>query len=152
MSRKPEPTSVTMQSGAAALDLIRGITVSLENSPNAAEAAHVSASLSDLGSIVRRLQTSLEELQLENRDLKRQLQAAVDLKAARKHLRYETNVYWDYDDVGVRVDGPFCPNCFDEGYVRRLKPGGASGTYRCAHHKALFHTGLAGTAVRTAGA
>jgi hypothetical protein len=152
MSTKPEQTGAVIFSGDVACDLIRRIAGMVKNSQNTAEATQISDSLVELGSIIRSLQKTMFELHVENNDLKRQLQAVVDLKAARQQFRYEQGVYWKYDEAGNRVDGPFCPTCLGEDHVRRLVHGAASGLYRCVHHQALFTTAPIGGVVRTAGA
>jgi hypothetical protein len=66
--------------------------------------------------------------------------AANDLEQFKKRYRYEETVSWKDDDAGKRIDGPFCPNCVDEGKERRLNPGATKGTYSCVIHKADFTT------------
>jgi hypothetical protein len=144
MSTKPEQTGAVIFSGDVAFDLIRSLAGKVKNSQNAAEATQISDSLAELG-----LPKTMSELHVENSDLKRQLQAVVDLKDARKQFRYEQCVYWKYDEAGNRVDGPFC---LDQDHVRRLVRGAASGLYRCVHHQVLFTTAPIGGVVRTAGA
>ena len=61
------------------------------------------------------------------------------LEAFKKRYHYEETVSWKYDESGKR-DGPFCPNCVDEGKERRLNPGATKGTYSCTHHKSRFRT------------
>ena len=99
------------------------------------------------GSAACSLQMAVAELQRENDDLRRQLQALRDLKAARKQLRYEQCVYWMYDETGNRADGPFCPKCLDEDHLRPLMPGALNGLYRCVHHQTLFTSGAIGAAI-----
>jgi len=140
----PEQISDVIRSGDIAFDLIRSIADTVKTSQNADEATQILDSLAELGSTIRSLQMTMAELHVETHDLKRQLQAVMDSKAARKQFRYEQSVYWKYDEGGNRVDGPFCPNCLDEDHVRRLMPGAASGLYRCVHHNALFATGPTG--------
>ena len=135
----------------SALGLIHRIAGTVRTSQNAAEATHILDSLAELDSIIRSLQKTMAELQVENHDLMLQLQAVVDLKTIRKHFRYERSVYWRYDESGNRVDGPFCPTCLEEDHIRRLTPGAANGLYQCAHHKALFTISPAGEAARAAG-
>jgi hypothetical protein len=48
--------------------------------------------------------------------------AVTDPDRFKSRYRYEETVCWKYDGAGVR-DGPFCPNCVDDGKERRLKPG-----------------------------
>jgi hypothetical protein len=146
MSTTPEQISTQ-----SAFDLIRRIAGTVKTSQNAAEATQISDSLAELNSIIRSLQKTMTELHVENHRLKRQLQAVVDLKMARKQFRYERSVYWKYDEAGKRVDGPFCPRCLEEDQIRRLTPGAANGLYQCLHHKALFTIAPGGEAVRAAG-
>jgi hypothetical protein len=63
-------------------------------------------------------------------------------KHAEKRLKYEEQVYWEIDDSGSRIDGPFCPNCFDaDRKVIRLTPHKEKGLFRCTFHKSWFATG-----------
>jgi hypothetical protein len=61
------------------------------------------------------------------------------LEKFKKRYKYEETVCWKYDDDGNR-DGPFCPNCADDGDERRLNPGATRGTYSCVVHKSSFWT------------
>ncbi len=74
--------------------------------------------------------------------------AASDLERFKARYRYEESVCWKYEDVGKR-EGPFCPNCVDEGMERRLNPGATRGTYSCVKHRAQFWTAEMRPAVRT---
>lgn len=152
MSTTLEEMSPVIQSRDVAFGLNRRIAKTFKASQSGTETRRTSGVLERLGFIVCDLQMTVAELQRENQELKRQLQALTDLKAARKQLRYEQCVYWKYDETGNRVDGPFCPKCLDEGHVRPLMRGALSGLYRCVYHEALFASGAIGVAVQSSNA
>ena len=136
----PEPGKDWAHAGSHAVELIRNIIITVETTPNVSQAMQISAALAELDSIIRGLQSTLDALLAENEGLKRQLKESADWTKTRRQLRYELSVYWRYDDSGNLVDGPYCPNCLDEGRVQRLEPGAVEGVFRCSPHKALFFT------------
>ena len=136
----PEPAKDRAHAGQPALELIRSIVMAVETTPDVPQAMQISAALAELDSIIRGLQSTLDALLAENEGLKRQLKESADWTKTRRQLRYELSVYWRYDDSGNLVDGPYCPNCLDEGRVQRLEPGAVEGVFRCSPHQALFFT------------
>jgi hypothetical protein len=136
----PEPAKDRAHAGQHALELIRSIITTVETTPNFPQAMQISAALTELDSMIRGLQSTRDALGAENHDLKRQLKESADWNKTRRQFRYKLSVYWRYDNSGNRVDGPYCPNCLDEGRVQRLEPGAVEGVFRCSLHKALFFT------------
>ena len=136
----PEPAKDWTHAGQHALELIRSIVMAVETTPNVPQAMQISAALTELDSVIRRFRAAMAALLAENHDLKRQLKESADWNKTRRQFRYELSVYWRYDNSGNRVDGPYCPNCLDEGRVQRLEPGAVEGAFRCSPHKALFFT------------
>jgi hypothetical protein len=86
------------------------------------------------------LQEVVIQLRDENAQLRKEAEAAANLDTFKARYRYEETVSWKYDESGQRIDGPFCPNCVDEGMKRRLNPGMNPGSYQYPHHKTGFHT------------
>ena len=136
----PNPVRDSAQAGLHALELIRGLVNAVETTPNDLQATQISAKLAELGLIIRDLQSMMDALLAENEELKGQLKESGDWTKTRRQFRYALSVSWRYDDSGNLVDGPYCPNCLDEGRVQRLEPGAVGGAFRCSPHKALFFT------------
>jgi hypothetical protein len=134
--------AAAIQAGKAAFDTIRGMAEVVGKSESATEAVQIATAMAELGARVTEMQAAILELSRENDELRRQLQAAGGdaLEDFKKRYRYEENVCWKYDGSGNRVDGPYCPNCVDEGQERRLNPGATKGTYTCVVHKSRFMT------------
>lgn len=79
------------------------------------------------------------ELARENEDLRRRLNAGADLEAFKLRYRYEENVSWKYDDTGRRIDGPYCPNCVDEGKGTAAQPWGDEGHLYVCRTRSELH-------------
>jgi len=135
----PIEISAAIQAGKAAFDTIRGLAETVNKSENAADALQTTTAIADLGARVTEMQSAIYQLSHDNDELRRHLAAATDLDNFKKRYRYEESVCWKYDG-DRRIDGPFCPNCVDEGKEYRLNPGATMGTYSCVVHKVGFET------------
>jgi hypothetical protein len=106
---------------------------------NADEALEITNSLAELSSVLTSLHLAAVELSNENFELKQRLRAGNDLQAFKAQYRLLETVCWKVNESGDR-DGPYCPNCVDEGKERRLNAGAPKGVYSCVHHKSSFKT------------
>ena len=119
------PTEIGAVLGAAktGYELLKTIGQAVTKAQYTSEAVEIMKAITDLGAMLTEMNAAVAALYVENQELKRQLQAPADLEEFKKRYPYEETVCWKHDDAGKRIDGPFCPNCVDEGSERRLNPG-----------------------------
>lgn len=129
-----------IQSAKTLLDLTKGIASVVKRINDSAIKAELNEKIIDVQQQVMGLQAVIIQLRDENALLRGEISAAVNLEAFKARYRYEESVCWKYDEVGQRIDGPFCPNCIDEHIERRLNPLVVRGTFTCTHHEHDFRT------------
>jgi hypothetical protein len=129
-----------IQAVKALLDLSKGLAAVVKRIGDNAIKAELNEKIIEVQQRAMQLQEAIVELREENARLRKEAEAAANLEAFKARYRYEESVRWKYDDAGKRIDGPFCPNCVDEGKERRLNPGATKGTYSCVVHRASFTT------------
>lgn len=105
-----------------------------------------------LGELVRRrgdralnqqffeLQSEVNGVKEDIKELREKIESLRNTKEPGKNLKYEKSVWWEYAD-GKRVDGPFCPSCWeDKKKSIHLTPGATKGTYHCGVCQNSFTT------------
>jgi hypothetical protein len=148
--RRVTMTPVEIGGGVSAIKAVLDVANSIASTAKSISDAAVKAEVNDRVIEIRYhlmgLQAVIIQLQKENHGLKQQLKVVADIESVKKQYRYEETVSWKCDEAGNRTDGPFCPNCIDEGVVRRLNPEPTKGLFSCVHHKTAFRTAEYGEA------
>jgi len=89
--------------------------------------------VADLQGRILDIQTQLIELTNDNQALRQRISDLDQATEIGKEMKYEESVYWRVQD-NKRIDGPFCPVCWDKRTSPRpihLTPGATKGTYGC---------------------
>ena len=136
----PMDISNAIQAGRALLDLSKGLASIAKRVSDNTLRSELNEKIIEVQQRVLELQEVIIQLREDNAHLRREAEAAANLEAFKARYRYEESVCWKCDNAGKRIDGPFCPNCIDEGKERRLNPQATKGTYTCVAHKVSFAT------------
>jgi hypothetical protein len=97
--------------------------------------AELNQRLIDLQCRIIELQTQFTELANDNERLKRLNAELTHSAEIEKEMKYEESVFWRLRD-GKRIDGPFCPTCWEDARkLIHLTPGATEGTYSCGAGK-----------------
>ena len=96
----------------------------------------------DLQQSLMTANTQLLELASENQSLRQRIAELEQASNYDGELKYDDSVYWAMRDA-KRVEGPFCPVCWDRRSSPRpmhLTAGATKGTYACGVCSSTFYT------------